>query len=76
MEGELFRLDGKGSVVTGASQGIGKALAMGLAEAGASVAVTDLPSKRSETEKVCEEINSLSQEKFAVSWEALRSANI
>ena len=34
------------------------------------------PDAQLETQEVCEEINSLSQEKFAVSWEALRSANI
>ena len=34
------------------------------------------PDAQLETQEVCEEINSLSQEKFTVSWEALRSATI
>jgi NAD(P)-dependent dehydrogenase (short-subunit alcohol dehydrogenase family) len=34
-----FRLDGKTAIVTGAGRGIGKALAIGLAEAGADVAI-------------------------------------
>jgi len=36
---DLFRLDGKASVVTGASRGIGRALAVGMAEAGSDVAL-------------------------------------
>jgi len=35
----LFHLDGKGAIVTGASRGIGRAAAVALAEAGARVAV-------------------------------------
>src|ERR1700733_2066462 len=36
---ELFRLDGKVAIVTGASSGLGVAFAKGLAEAGADVAL-------------------------------------
>mgnify|MGYP001243443494 FL=1 len=36
--GPLFRLDGKIAVVTGAGTGIGRAIALGLAQAGANVA--------------------------------------
>ena len=37
-----FRLDGKAALVTGASRGLGQAMAQGLAEAGADVAAVDI----------------------------------
>src|SRR5258708_11684069 len=40
----LFPLDGKTAFVTGAGSGIGQRVAIGLAEAGASVGCFDLPS--------------------------------
>ena len=43
MTGDLFRLDGRSALVTGAGSGIGQRLATGLAEYGADVSCVDLP---------------------------------
>jgi NAD(P)-dependent dehydrogenase (short-subunit alcohol dehydrogenase family) len=39
---DLFRLDGKAAIVTGAARGLGRQTALALAEAGADVAICDL----------------------------------
>ena len=52
---DQFRLDGKVAIVTGASRGLGAAMALGLAEAGADVALVargDLDEVRSRIERL------------------------
>ena len=39
---DRFKLDGKIAIVTGASRGLGQAIALGLAEAGADIALVDI----------------------------------
>ena len=55
--------------VTGAAQGIGRAVAIRLARDGLNVAVADLPSKRKELNEVVSEITESIQERHAVSVE-------
>src|SRR5512145_965934 len=38
---DLFRLDGRVALITGAGQGLGQAMAIGLAEAGADIVALD-----------------------------------
>jgi NAD(P)-dependent dehydrogenase (short-subunit alcohol dehydrogenase family) len=70
---KLFSLDGKVAVVTGASRGIGRAIALGLADAGADVAVA--ARTESDLESLVEEIRNRGRKAVAVPTDVLdRSA--
>jgi NAD(P)-dependent dehydrogenase (short-subunit alcohol dehydrogenase family) len=56
----LFKLDGEKAIVTGAGRGLGREIAIGLAEAGADVAVVDRLAK--EGEETAAEIEKLGRE--------------
>jgi 2-deoxy-D-gluconate 3-dehydrogenase len=56
---DSFKLDGKVAVITGASRGIGRAMAVALAEAGADIALLQRSTGQSET---LEEIKSLGRQ--------------
>jgi 3-oxoacyl-[acyl-carrier protein] reductase len=60
-----FSLAGKTAVVTGGSRGIGRAIALGLAEAGADVVLT-YKSNRAEADKVVAEIGKLGRRALAL----------
>ena len=59
-----FRLDDKVVIVTGASKGLGRAMALGLAESGAHIVVSSR--KLDECEKVAAEIRALGRRALAV----------
>jgi 2-deoxy-D-gluconate 3-dehydrogenase len=68
---DLFKLDGKDALVTGAGQGLGQAMSLGLAEAGADIAGLD----RTGCEGTCESIRALGR-KYHESVVDLREASV
>ena len=70
MTGPDFRLDDRAALVTGAASGIGRRIAVGLAEAGASVACLDLPSPA--LEAVAAEIRQLGRLALALPGDVTR----
>lgn len=67
MDYTSFKLSGKVAVVTGASQGIGRAIALGLAQAGADLVLAKYPGIRQEQIKAAEaEIEALGRKALIV----------
>ena len=71
---KLFDLDGRTALVSGASRGIGKAIALGLAEAGADVAVT--ARTQNDLEAVADTISGLGVNSLAVVLDVSRVERI
>lgn len=67
---DLFKLDGKVALVTGAGQGLGQGMAIALAEAGADIASLD----RIGCESTCEHVRALGRRYFETRLD-LRTAN-
>ena len=71
---DKFRLDGHAAVVTGAGRGIGRAIALCLAEAGADVVVA--ARRTAEIEAVAAEIRALGRKGVAITTDMLDMAQI
>ena len=70
-----FSLSGKNAVVTGASRGIGRAIALGLAEASANVVLT-FRERRDEAENVVREIEKLGRRALALQMDVADRASV
>jgi NAD(P)-dependent dehydrogenase (short-subunit alcohol dehydrogenase family) len=71
----LFSLEGKTAFVTGAGSGIGQRIAVGLAEAGASVGCFDLPSSKG-LDGTVERIKGLGREAIALTGDVTQAADL
>jgi len=70
--GDLFDLRTKTAIVTGASRGLGQAMAIGLAKAGATVVAADLL----DVSVTVDDIKRLGRESFGVKIDVTKSADI
>jgi 3-oxoacyl-[acyl-carrier protein] reductase len=70
-----FSLEGKTAFVTGGSRGIGRAIAIGLAQAGADVAFT-YRSQRAEAENVAREIEALGKRALVLQMDVTQRADV
>jgi NAD(P)-dependent dehydrogenase (short-subunit alcohol dehydrogenase family) len=72
--GNLFDLSGRVAVVTGGTTGLGYAIALGLAKAGADVVATSR--RQEQVEKVAAEIEALGRRSLRVSSDVLNRASL
>ena len=71
-----LNLDGKVALVTGSGRGIGAALAVGLAQAGAAVAVSDIPSMLEDAATTQKRIEDLGQRSGTYPLDVLDLGNV
>lgn len=74
MTTDRFRLDGKIAIVTGASRGIGRAIALGFAEAGADVALA--ARNEADLERLAKEIDALGRRALPVPTDVMERDHI
>jgi len=67
---------GRTALVTGASRGIGRALAKGLADAGFDVAITDLPSQAAELDVTKSEIEAAGRKAYVYTMDVSKKTEI
>ena len=71
-----FSLEGKKALVIGARRNMGKGFALGLAEAGADVAVTDLNIESGQLLSVSEEIKAMGRQSISIKTDISSEANV
>lgn len=76
MSMSIFSLAGKIALVTGGRRGIGKAIALGFAEAGADVAVCDMVIEDGELETVAKEIRKLGRRSLAIKADVTKKGEV
>jgi 3-oxoacyl-[acyl-carrier protein] reductase len=69
-------LSNKVAIVTGSARGIGKAIALKLAEVGADVVVNDIPSAADTLEETAKEIRALKRKALAITADVSSSADV
>jgi len=71
-----FSLKDKNAIVTGGRSGIGRAIAICFAEAGANVAVTDIITEDGQLEEVAQEINKLGRRSLSVQADVSKKSDV
>jgi len=72
MDHELFNLNGKTAIITGAARGLGKSMAIGLAKFGAHVVVTDII----ETDETVKEIKKYDDQAFGLHVDISKKSDV
>jgi 3-oxoacyl-[acyl-carrier protein] reductase len=72
----IMDLSGKVALVTGSARGIGKAIALKLAEAGADVVVNDIPAAAETLEATANEIKALKRRALAITADVSSAADV